>query len=255
MALTVQSVERAVRILKSFSFEMPERGVSELGRELGLHKSTVSRLMATLEREGLLTRNQETERYSLGVDLIGIGAQVVSHIDVREVARPLLRDLAHQCQETVNLVVLDMGEVVNLEQFAPAARTVKSFGWVGRRMPQHCTAAGKVLLAFLPHDQMEASLRPPLHRYTERTVTDLAEFQRALVEIRRLGFSTAEEELEAGLNVIAAPLFDHTGKVQAAVSVSGPAYRVTLEKFPTFASLLTETAAMISRRLGFQGTG
>ena len=255
MVLTVQSVERAVRILKSFSFEMPERGVSELGRELGLHKSTVSRLMATLEREGLLTRSQETERYRLGVGLIGLGAQVVSYLDVREVARPLLRDLAETCQETVNLVVLDMGEVVNLEQFAPAARNVKSFGWVGRRMPQHCTAAGKALLAFLPQDQVEASLQPPLHRYTKSTITDLADFQRALDEIRRQGFSTAQEELEAGLNVIAAPLFDHTGKVQAAVSVSGPAYRVTPAQFPVFARLVTETAAMISRRLGFLGPG
>jgi DNA-binding IclR family transcriptional regulator len=106
-------VERAIAILKSFSLERPERGVNELSRELGLHKSMVFRLMITLERGGLLSRNPETERYRLGVDLIGMAAQVVSYMDVREVARPFLRQLAETCQETVNLAVLNAGQVIN----------------------------------------------------------------------------------------------------------------------------------------------
>ena len=110
---TVQSVERAITILKSFSQEKPERGVNELSRELGLHKSTISRLMITLERGGLLSRNPETKRYRLGVDLIGMAAQVASYMDVREVARPFLRQLAETCQETVNLAVLDVGQVIS----------------------------------------------------------------------------------------------------------------------------------------------
>jgi DNA-binding IclR family transcriptional regulator len=109
-------VERAICILKAFSPEAPERGVSELSQDLGLHKSTVSRLMSTLERGGLLSRNPQTRRYRLGIDLIGMAGQVVSHIDVREVARPILRELAQECQESVNLVVMDQGQVVNLEQ-------------------------------------------------------------------------------------------------------------------------------------------
>ena len=99
----VQSVERAIAILNSFSIEMPERGVGELGRELGLHKSTVSRLMTTLERAGLLYRNPETGRYRLGVGLMGLAAQVVGASDLLEVARPFLRALAQECQESVNL--------------------------------------------------------------------------------------------------------------------------------------------------------
>jgi DNA-binding IclR family transcriptional regulator len=106
-------VERAIAILKSFSLKRPERGVNELSRGLGLHKSMVSRLMITLERGGLLSRNPETERYRLGVDLIGMAAQVVSYMDVREVARPFLRQLAETCQETVNLAVLNAGQVIN----------------------------------------------------------------------------------------------------------------------------------------------
>ncbi|MFN2220420.1 MAG: IclR family transcriptional regulator, partial [Anaerolineae bacterium] len=94
----VQAVERAIAILKSFSTERPERGVGELSRELGLHKSTVSRLMQTLEQGGLLARNPETKRYRLGTELLGLASQVLSYMDVREVARPFLRRLAEDCQ-------------------------------------------------------------------------------------------------------------------------------------------------------------
>jgi DNA-binding IclR family transcriptional regulator len=246
----VQSVERAVRILKSFNPETPERGVSELSRELGLHKSTVSRLMATLERGGLLTRNPETERYRLGVDLIGLGAQVVSHLDIREVARPLLRKLAEQCQETVNLVVLDAEDVVNLEQYVPASRRIRSFGWVGRRMPPHCTAAGKALLAYLPFDQVMQILPPQLECFTERTISNRDEFMKALDPIRSRGYSTAEEELEPGLNVVAAPVFDHLDRVAAAVSISGPSFRVTPALFPSLAERLIAVSSEISRQMG-----
>jgi DNA-binding IclR family transcriptional regulator len=249
---TVQSVERAIRILESFSLERPERGVNELGRELGLHKSTVSRLMVTLEQGGLLTRNPDTERYRLGVDLIGLAAQVTSHMDVRWVARPLLRELSESCQETVNLVVLDAGQVVNLEQFVPPARRIKSIGWVGRRMPPHCTAAGKVLLAHLSQDGLASMLPPELDCFTPHTVTDLDELRQELVRVRQQGYATAEEELEAGLNAVAVPILNHTGQVQAAASVSGPAYRVTPGLFPVLAEQLIGTAAEISRRLGYQ---
>ena len=251
---TVQSVERAAKILKSFSLEKPERGVSELGRELGLHKSTISRLMSTLEREGLLSRDLETERYRLGVDLIGLAAQVVSHLDLRQVAEPSLRQLAEESQETVNLSVLDAGEVINLEQFVPPARRIKSFGWVGRRTPPHCTAAGKVLLAYLPQDQVEQILPASPECLTPQTIADRDELLQILAQTRQRGYAIAQEELEAGLNAVAAPIFDHTGQVPAAACVSGPSYRVTPALFDVLADQLIETAAEISRRLGYNPT-
>jgi DNA-binding IclR family transcriptional regulator len=248
---TVQSVERAIAILKSFSQEKPERGVNELSRELGLHKSTVSRLMITLERGGLLSRNQETERYQLGVDLIGMAAQVVSYMDVRQIARPFLRQLAETCQETVNLAVLDAGQIVNLEQFVPPARQVKNIGWVGRRMCPHCTAAGKVLLAHLSQDEFDRIVQAGLERFTSRTITAPHELQQELLQVRKQGYAISREELEEGLNVVAAPIYDHTGQVTAAVSVAGPAYRVTPELFPELAVRLMDAAAEISERLGY----
>jgi len=248
----VQSVERAIAILRSFSREKPERGVNELSRELGLHKSTVSRLMGTLERQGLVSRNPQTERYRLGLDLIALAAQVVDHMDTRELARPLLRELAERCQETVNLAVLHEGQVMDLEQFAPPARSVKNIGWVGRRMPPHCTAAGKVLLAHLPSDKLERFLQTRLERLTPRTITDSDWLRKELALVRERGYATAEEELEEGLNALAAPIRDHTARVTAAVSLAGPAFRVLPELFPELASLLMATAAGVSARLGYR---
>jgi DNA-binding IclR family transcriptional regulator len=232
--------------------ERPERGVSELSRELGLHKSTVSRLMRTLEHGGLLSRDPQTERYRLGVDLIGLAAQVVSYMDVREMARPLLRELAEACQETVNLSVLDGGLVFTLEQFVPPTRRLKNIGRVGRRMPPHCTAAGKVLLAALPQDELDRVLRTGLEPFTPHTITDPDELREELARVRQGGYAAAREELERGLNVVAVPIYDHTAQVVASVSVAGPAYRVTPERFPELAARLMDVAARISAQLGYR---
>ena len=249
---SVQSVERAIAILKAFSQEKPERGVNELSRELGLHKSTVSRLVRTLEHGGLLSRNPETERYRLGIDLIGLAAQVVSYMNVREVARPFLRELSMICQETVNLSVMDAGQVVNLEQFVPHARRIKNIGRVGRRMPAHCTAAGKVLLAYLPQDELDQILQAGLEQFTCHTITDPEILRAAVVRVREQGYAAVCEELEEGLNVVAAPIRDHTGQVVASVSVAGPAYRVTPQVFPDLAARLKDAAARISEQLGYK---
>jgi IclR family acetate operon transcriptional repressor len=248
----VQSVERAIAILQSFDHEHPERGVSELSRELKLHKSTVSRLMRTLEQGGLLSRSPETERYRLGVGLIGLAAQVVSYIDVRQAARPFLRQLAETWQETVNLSVLDAGQVVNLEQFVPRTRQVKNIGWVGRRMCTHCTAAGKVLLAHLPQDERDQFLQADLEPFTPHTITDPDDLRQELARVRQRGYAVAQEELEEGLNVVAAPIHDHAGRVVASISVAGPAYRVTPDIFPQLAARLMDTAAEISEQLGYK---
>jgi len=248
----VQSVERAVAILKSFSLEKPERGVSELGRELGLHKSTVSRLMTTLVRGGLLARDPETERYRLGIDLVGMAAQVVSYTDVRQVARPFLRQLAETCQETVNLTVLDDGQIVNLEQYISPARQVKNIGRVGRRTCPHGTAAGKVLLAYLTQDELDHILPGELERFTPHTITDPQELHQELARVREQGYATALEELEEGLNVVAAPVYHHTGQVTASISVAGPAYRVTPGRLAELATRVMDTARRVSEQLGYR---
>ena len=247
----VQSVERAIAILKAFSIEQPERGVGELSDELGLHKSTVSRLAQTLQRSGLLTRNPETKRYRLGIELLGLASQVASYLDVREVARPLLRQLAKDCQESVNLVVLEDGQVINLEQFIPAERQVKNIGRVGRRMCAHATSAGKVMLAYLSPGELDQALGNELAGFTSNTITDPRELHQQLAQIRKQGYAVAQEELEDGLNAIAAPIHDHTNHVIAAASIAGPAYRIRPEMFAPLADQLVRMTDRISREMGY----
>ena len=248
---SVQAVERAIAILKSFSLERPERGVAELSRELGLHKSTVSRLIQTLERGGLLVRNPETKRYRLGIELIGLASQVLGYMDLQEVARPFLRRLAEDCQESVNLVVLEGGYVVNLEQFVPPARQVKNIGRVGRRMCAHCTAAGKVMLAYLQPEKLDRVLADELIRFTVNTITDPDKLRQELAQVPVRGYAAVREELEDGLNAVAAPIMDRTGQVIAAAAIAGPAYRVAPEMFSHLAGQLIEITEQISRQLGY----
>lgn len=255
----VQSLERAISILKSFTVSQPERGVGELSRELGLHKSTVSRLMATLERGGLLNRNPQTQRYRLGVDILVLAAQVAGFLDVQEVARPFLKALSLEVHESVNLVVLDVpspgsgrsAQVVNVEQFVPPARQVKDIGRVGRRMSSHATAAGKVLLASLSPDLLTEALPDQLRAFTPATITQRARFLEELALVRQQGYGLAREELEEGLNAVAAPIYDHSGQVVAAVSVAGPAYRVTPEMLPHLSNRIVQVASEISQLLGY----
>jgi DNA-binding IclR family transcriptional regulator len=250
-ASTLQSVDRAILILKSFSLDRPERGVSELSREMQLHKSIVSRLLKTLEQGGLVSRNPDTERYRLSVNLIQLAAQVASSLDVREIARPWLRHLAEVCQETVNLSVLDAGQIVNIEQSLPQQREVRSISGVGRSMAPHATAAGKVLMAHLPAAELDGILDKGLARLTPRTIVNPVAFRRELARVREQGYGVAHEELEKGLNAVATPIWDHRGQVIASINIAGPAYRVTPETFPALAAQLKEATDKISAQLGY----
>jgi IclR family transcriptional regulator, acetate operon repressor len=248
---TVQSVERAIAVLQCFSRQKPERGVNELSREMGLHKSIVSRLVVTLERGGLLSRNPDTGRYRLGIELLTLASEVASFLDVREVARPVLRALAESCQETVNIAVLDGRQVVDIDQFVVQTRRTMTLGWVGRRMPVHCTAAGKVLLAYLSAAQLEDVLSAGLERLTPTTMVDGEELKRQVREARERGFATSLGELEEGMNAVAAPVHDRHGRVECAVSVAGPAYRLTPAQVSQTAISLMAATEKISRQLGY----
>jgi IclR family transcriptional regulator, acetate operon repressor len=248
----IQSVQRATRLLKAFDSGPAELGVMELSRRVDLHKSTVSRLLATLESEGLIERVPETDKYRLGFMLMRLAGQVTHFGDVREAARPMLVELTERSRETVHLAVLDGDDVVNIEQIS-GPHLVREGNWVGRRTPLNCVANGKALLAFQPEATIARVLAGPLPRYTERTIADPARLRRDLAQARERGYAQALGEIEEGLNAVAAPIRDAAGAVVAAVSVSGPAYRVTADRIPELGALVVGAAAKISARLGFAG--
>ncbi len=245
----IQSVQRAAAILRCFTTTDAEQGVTALSQQLGLHKSTVSRLLSTLQQEGFVEQNPETGKYHLGMTLVTLAGIVLDRLDLRELAQPYLNELAERTQETVNLAILSEHECMNIAG-APSPRPIQYVGRIGRRTPLHCTSAGKVLLAYLPPEAREAILPAELPRYTGQTVVDHQLLAQTLVQIRQQGYAVTHQEHQEGLSTVAAPLFDHTGRVVAALVVSGPTYRIGPDEVEQVAAAVRQTAGNISRQLG-----
>lgn len=248
----IQSVSRALRILKLFSPDCPALGVMEVARTIGVHKSTASRLMGTLEWEGFLESDPQTGKYRLGLQTVTLANSVGPSGDLRTLVRPAMEELSRTTQETINLTVIQGTECVNLEQI-PSPHRIKNIGWIGRRTPVHCTSTGKAMLAFMSPSERAQLLPRRLERYTPRTITRRERLLKELEEIRRRGYAIAQEELEEGLSAVAAPILDKAGKVVAALAVSGPSFRLTPERLPDASARVVKTAARVSRRLGFAG--
>jgi DNA-binding IclR family transcriptional regulator len=240
----VQTVDRALRILESFDDEAQARGVSELATRLGVHRSTASRLVATLEGHGFLERVPGSEAFRLGPRLGRLGLLATRYGELTELASRAMETLADGTGETVTLAVRDEEETITIAQ-VDARYVVSVKNWVGRRTPLHCTSDGKVLLAFgdgtLPSR--------PLRGRTEKTITAKTELKRQLEQIRRRGWATALGEFEDGLHGVAAPVLDGSGRCRAALSVSGPSYRVPAEALPELAAKCAATANEIGSRL------
>jgi IclR family acetate operon transcriptional repressor len=246
--LAVRSVERAVAILDLLA-QGGWRTGAEVARQLGVHRSTALRLLATLERHSLVERDQRTARYRLGRRLPQLASVVTGELDLRSVARPVCEELATAAGETATLDVLVGDVIVPIEQ-ATASTSVVSVNWLGRRTPVHCTASGKVILAFAPGAVRERLLGLPLDRLTPHTITDRAELESQLEQIAVTSVAHTEEELEVGLDAVASPVFGAQGEVLAALDVSGPSHR--LRASFDLDRLTRERAADLSRRLGYR---
>ena len=244
----VQSVRRALRMLDELALS-GDLGVTELASRLGVHKATASRLLATLADGGVVRRDPETERYRLGYGLLHLAGSISSGLDLVREARPSLEQLAGATGEAVNLAVLDEDSVVHIDQIAGTS-TVVSVSWIGRRLPLHCTANGKVLLAFLDEAERERLLKPQLEAHTPNTIIDLKRLRRELRSVVSRGWARATGELEEGLNAVAAPVRGADGRVVAAVSVSGPEFRMRPSHLNRMSRPTVKAAESISRRLG-----
>jgi len=246
----VQSVGRALSILELLADGAGELGVSELGRRLGVHRATASRLVSTLAERGLVERNTTTDKYRLGFGLIHLAGAAIARMDLVQQARPILVDLAAHSGETVNLAVLSGDGVMHVDQVT-GSRSVVSVSWVGRGTPYHCTSNGKVLVAFLDPEEQERLLTRPLERLTRNTIVEPDKLRAELREVRARGYARTVEELEEGLSAVAAPVRQADGTVVAAVSISGPSFRMRPAELPRLAELAMDAANAISRRMGY----
>jgi IclR family transcriptional regulator, acetate operon repressor len=246
----VRSVDRAVVILDVLAKDGWRTG-AEVARELGVHRSTALRLLGTLERHSLVERDPRTSKYRLGPRLAQLAGAVRGDVDLRQVARPVCERLARALGETVTLDVLDGDEIVPIEQ-ATGSTSVVSVNWLGTRTPVHCTASGKVILAFSQEAVRKRLLKKPLERRTPHTIVGLRELESQLSAARTAGYARTHEELEVGLDAIAAPVHSADGEVVGAIDVSGPAHRLREGGRPELIALTLEGAADLSRRLGYR---
>jgi DNA-binding IclR family transcriptional regulator len=235
----VQTVDRALRILQSFEDDGDARSVSEIASRLGVHRSTASRLAGTLAARGFLERAPDGDSFQLGPQLGRLGMLAVGARSLIEVARRPMERLAWHTGETVTFAVRHGNEAATVAQ-VDARYVVGVMNWVGRRTPLHCTSDGKVLLAF--GDERLAGALPKL---TSRTITSRAELERQLDEVRERGWASAVGEFEDGLQGVAVPVFDSSARCLAALSVSGPSYRVPREAFTELAQQCKKIAQEI----------
>ncbi|MGW7198316.1 IclR family transcriptional regulator [Streptomyces chryseus] len=249
-ASSVQSVDRAVSVLEILA-RLGEAGVTEIADELDVHKSTAFRLLGVLENRGLVGQSKERGKYYLGAGVLRLAGAAAGRLDISQESAPVVRELADEAGETVNIAVLDDDAAVNVMQ-ARGAASVTAQNWLGRRTPLHATSSGKVLLAGLPAAARETFLARRLPRFTEHTVTSAAELRAQLAEIASEGYAVVAEEMEVGLSAVAAPVRSHDGQVIGAVSVSGPVYRMDEVRLEELAKLAVDAAGELSYRMGFR---
>jgi IclR family transcriptional regulator, pca regulon regulatory protein len=252
-----QSLERGLAILSAFRSGRPLLGISELGRDVGLSRSTTHRYVATLAALGYLQQDGSTKKYRLGPRVLDLGFSAINSMELREVAAPHLRELSDATGYTANMAILDDLDIVYVERCRSSQAKQREIDLnlhVGARLPAYCTSLGKVLLAFLPADQQRARVqRITFARRGPNTLTTRPAFVAELKRIRCDGFAINNEELAYGLRSIAAPLLTHDGTAAAAINLAVHSTMLSLDDLVRrLAPALRRTAAEISERLGYR---
>jgi IclR family KDG regulon transcriptional repressor len=247
----IQAVERALKILDLFDEHETELKITDISERMQLHKSTVHSLLKTLQVHGYIDQNPENGKYRLGMKLFERGNFVIHGLDVRKVAKRYLVDLSLKTGQTTHLVILDDKEGVYIDKVEGPMATIL-YSRIGRRIPVHSSAVGKVLVAF----QTEEELRKILDGYhyvaqTPNTITNEREFRKELEKVRQAGYAVDNQENEPGVRCIAVPIRNHKGQVAAAVSISTLVSRVEDQELMEFLEMLKPAAEEMSRQMGY----
>lgn len=245
----IAAVEHAVGLLKLLAASAVPLGVNELARRAGLHKSTASRLLRTLERHQLVRRDAEHGRVSLGLGLVALAGAMLAETDVIALARPVLATIAAETGETVSLALWNGREAVMVEQVL-GTRAVVHYTWRGKAVPAHSTAAGKVFLAFLPEAAVRPVLEGPLPAHTPSTIVEPGALAAEIARVRRDGYALNIEENERESCGVAAPALDFRGQVAAVLNMAVPMHRFGAEQRRHLAALVMHGARDLSTQLG-----
>lgn len=243
---TLETVDRALRLLLAFDGQdEPELTVAVLAADLDVHRSSASRLAATLAQRGFLERARDGDAYRLGPAIARLGLAAMGARGLVPESREVMERLAAEIAETVVLSMLEGDETVSVSQ-APGPHLISMRDWIGRRSPVHACSDGKVFLAFSTPQPARSSLP----RLTAATITSRERLEEEIARVRRQGWASVEGEFEEDLNGVAVPVFDASDRCVAALSATGPAYRLTAERLDAIAPRVRLAAAEIRTRLG-----
>lgn len=248
----VQVLDRAAGILQALADAPSALAPGEIAQRLSLHKSTIHRLLAALEQLGYIRKHPADGRFSLGLKLFEFGSRAVATLNLHSYGQPLLDALVAETGETAHLCIMDDGHMVSV-LIAESTRTVRTPATVGRRTPMHCTAVGKAMLAHVSDPIRDMVLAEyPRRARTRRTLVTRAAVMAELARVRARGYAVDDEEIEVGLRCIGAPVRNHSGLVIAAVSIAGPAFRLSRKRVPALARVVMTGAARLSADLGYR---
>lgn len=247
----IPAVLRALQILDSFSFQKPTFTNAELSRKLGLNKSTVTRLLCSLEKAGFIERNDKTAEFRLTYKTYKIGRVYIKQVNLHTEAMPLLNDLTARFNETSHLGVLDEFEVFFMD-WVESTQSVTLPSLAGNRLPAYCTALGKVLIAYLDQPALERYLKQvDLKPYTSHTITARNQLRRHLRQIKNQEYALDDGEFQSEVRSVASPVRNEFDQVIAGISIAGPVYRLKDDAvLKKLISEIKKTAHMISKRLG-----
>ena len=244
------SIEQAFALLSLFSSTCQDLSVSEASERLALPMSNTHRLLASLTHVGVLEQDPSNSRYSLTLKLWELGSHAFRHLDIREVARPFLKQLSQYASETVFLSVLDGSELLYLDR-VDADQDLRVLSKIGSRQPPYCTSSGLAILAFSPTAIVNGVIAKGLESFTSRTKTTPDGLRAELARIRALGYATNVEGRALGISGVAAPILNPETHAIAAVSISGPSARLTEDRFCDLGERARQTAQQISAARGY----
>jgi IclR family transcriptional regulator, KDG regulon repressor len=250
----VQALDRAFAVLDLLGESGTPLGLAQVASSLQLHKSTAHRFLMVLERHRMVERTANG-KFRLGLRLFDFGNRAIEQYDLRERAQPHLRRLVADTEETAHLSILEGSHVIYIDKIEPT-HSVRMITRIGASNPVHCTSVGKAILAFLPEDRAaEIVRRIRFERFTHRTIATPEALHTEMEKTRRRGYAVDDEEYEEGLRCIAMPVLDGERQPVAAVSVSGPSFRVTAQKLPSIANHLLTCVRGISIDMGYISNG
>ncbi len=249
--LILTTLDKGLTILETLA-EHPGDGLTltELGRAIGMHRSTLFRFLATLRARGYVERDPATDRYRLGIGALTLTASFLNNLDLRQIARPFLQDLCDRTQELVHLTRLDRDEVVTIDRIE-GKLPVSLQTDIGARRPAYCTASGKVFLAYLPAAETNRILALGMKRKTATTITTPEAMREHLAEARRRGYAVDDEERIEGVRCVASPIFDLDGNLTGTLSIAAPTVRTSRERMEHLGETVRDAAAGLSRQLGY----